>query len=364
MRTSTAPAIVGLSAMLALGCAAPEPAPEPAAAPAPAPSSGQIGPGYAEIGVTPCDPVGEIQFVCDLISPEDLVPLPGDAWVITSGNREGGRLHLVSVSDRTATAVFPVPGPNEQFDAATYPTCPGPLDPEDDRFRAHGLHLAPGQADVHTLYVVHHGARESVEVFEVDAGAAPPALTWVGCVPALSTIRLNSVVPLPGGGVAGTNGPLGNVWAWRAGEGWGPIPGTDDTAPNGLEISRDGRWLYIAGWRQETLTRVSLDQTPVQRDVIELGFRPDNLRMSADGSALYAAGHTDRDLQSIVEPREPLRESSNVARIDPETLEFERIFQHPSMEGFVASTTGVPVGDELWLGSQRGERIAYLPMPQ
>ena len=367
MRVLTALPLLGLLAIVASGCAAPAPAPEPEPEPEPAPAGrpGQVGPSYVEVGAAPCEPVGEIQFVCDLVSPEDLAVVPGDEWVITSGNREGGRLHLVSVADRTATVLFPTPEPGARLDAATYPTCPGPLDlDEPDAFRAHGLHLQPGQGDVHTLYVVHHGTRESVEVFEVDAQAAPPALTWVGCVPALSTIRINSVVPLPGGGVAGTNGSLGNIWAWKAGEGWAPIPGTDDTAPNGLEISKDGRWLYIAGWREETLTRVSLDQTPVQRDVIELGFRPDNVRMSADGSTLFAAGHTDKDLQSIVEPREPLMESSNVARIDPETLDFERIFQHPSMPGFVASTTAVPVGNELWLGSQRGDRIAYLPLPQ
>ena len=362
MRTLTALPLPGLLAIVTFGCA--EPAPDPEPAPEPAPRTGQIGPSYVEVGAEPCEPVGEVQFVCDLVSPEDLAVVPGEAWVIASGNRDGGRLHLVSVTDRTATALFPTPQPNERFDTITYPTCPGPLDRQDEEFRAHGLHLQPGQGDVHTLYVVHYGARESVEVFEVDARAVPPALTWVGCVPALSTIRLNSVVPLPGGGVAGTNGSLGNIWAWKAGEGWARVPGTEDTAPNGLEISKDGRWLYIAGWREETLTRVSLDQTPVQRDVIELGFRPDNLRMSSDGSALFAAGHTDRDGQSIVEPREPLRESSNVARIDPETLEFERIFQHPAMPGFVASTTGVPVGNELWLGSQRGDRIAYLPFPQ
>ena len=56
--------------------------------------------------------------------------------------------------------------------------------------------------------------------------------------------------------------------------------------------------------------------------------------------------------------------SSNVAKIDPETLEVERIFEHPSMEGFVASTTGIQVGNELWLGSQRGDRIAVAPAPQ
>ena len=131
-----------------------------------------------------------------------------------------------------------------------------------------------------------------------------------------------------------------------------------------MEISKDGQWLYIAGWAEEKLTRLSRGRTPIQKDVIKLGFRPDNVRLSLDGSVLFAAGHTDKDGRSIVEPREPLRETSNVARIDPKTLEFRRIFQHPAMDGFVASTTGIQIGNELWLGSQRGDRIAFLPMPK
>ena len=129
----------------------------------------------------PCEPVGEIRFICDLISPEDLAVVPGSEWVIASGNRPGGRIHLVSVRDKTATELFPGDAPSERLDAATYPTCPGPIDPDEgDEFTAHGLYLKPGPDAVHTLYVVHHGRRESVEVFEVDARARP-RLTWIGC---------------------------------------------------------------------------------------------------------------------------------------------------------------------------------------
>jgi hypothetical protein len=322
-------------------------------------------PGYAAIGATPCKPVGQVQFICGLISAEDLAIVPDSEWVITSGNREGGRLHLVSVRNKTATVLFPTSARNERLDAATYPTCPGPLDLQKlDEFRAHGLYLKPGQAAVHTLYVVHHGTRESIEVFEVDTQAAPPALTWVGCAPALSTLNFNSVVALPEGGFAATSGRTGDVWQYQTATGWRRVPGTEGTAPNGLEISKDGRWLYIAGWAEEKLTRVSRGQLRIQKDVIALGFRPDNVRMSPDGSVLFAAGHTDKDGRSIAEPREPLRETSNVAKINPQTLEVRRIFEHPAMEGFVASTTAVQIGNEIWLGSQRGERIAYFPAPK
>ncbi len=316
--------------------------------------AGQI-PTVAPTGL-PCETVGEIRFICNLISPEDLAVVPGSAWVIASGNRAGGRIHLVSVRDKTATTLFP--GGSEQLDDATYPMCPGPLDPDEgDAFNAHGLYLEPGQDAVHTLYVVHHGNRESIEVFEVDARARP-TLTWIGCAVAPEPLRLNGVVALPDGGFAATSPGTGDVWEWQTDSGWTRVPGSEDTAPNGLEVSADGRWLYVAGWAEQKLTRLSRGQTPVQKEVIELSFRPDNLRMSLDGSVIFAAGHSN-----IQTPRRPLEEFSNIATIDPVTLAVRRIFQHPAIEGFVASTTAIQIGDEMWLGSHRGERIAYFPAP-
>ncbi|MBM3770418.1 MAG: hypothetical protein FJW27_03855 [Acidimicrobiia bacterium] len=361
--------------LLAFGCGAPEPAGDrstapasvsaPAAAQPQAPTQGQTEPGYAVVGATPCTPVDGIQFICGMASPEDIAVLPGGEWAIASGNREGGRLHIVNVKNKSSSAVFPAPGQRERFDAGGYPTCPGPLALKNaDQFRAHGLYLKPGPNGLHALYVVHHGTRESIEAFEVDARAAPLSLTWVGCAPALSTLTFNSVVALPEGGFAATSGPTGDVWQYRVETGWRRVPGSEKTAPNGLEISKDGRWLFIAGWAEEKLTRISRGGTPIQRDEVKLGFRPDNVRFSADGSVLFAAGHSDKDGRSIVEPREPLRETSNVARIDQQTLEVRRIFQHKAIDGFVASTTAVQIGDEMWLGAQRGDRLAYFPAPK
>ena len=211
--------------------------------------------------------------------------------------------------------------------------------------------------------MVHHGPRESIEFFAVDAGDGPPSLTWTGCAVAPEGATLNSVVALPGGGFATTNAGIG-VWEWHADSGWEVLPESEDTAANGIEVSADGELLYIAGWAEEKLTRLSRGVTPVRKDVIQLGFRPDNLRMALDGSVIYAAGHTDKDGNSITDPREPTLETSNVAEIDPETLEFERVFAHPAMPGFVSSTTAIRIGDELWLGSYRGDRLAWLPAPE
>ena len=83
-----------------------------------------------------------------------------------------------------------------------------------------------------------------------------------------------------------------------------------------------------------------------------------------DGSVIFAAGHTDKDGNSIAGQREPTLETTNVAAIDPQTLDVERVFVHPAMDRFVAATTAIRIGDELWLGSYRGDRLAYLPMPE
>ena len=142
---------------------------------------------------TGCDPLGNVQFVCGLVGPEDLVVVPGSDWVIASGDAAPGAITLVSVRDKAITALYPSPAIKQRLDSKTYDSCPGPIDPEEkDKFRAHGLALRPGRNALHTLYVVHHGNRESIEVFEFDARAK--ALTWIGCAVAPEPVGLNSVV--------------------------------------------------------------------------------------------------------------------------------------------------------------------------
>lgn len=349
-----------VATILTFGCAAPEPEPEPAADEPPAT------PQFAVTGKHPCDPVGEIGFICDMVSPEDIATIPGEEWAVTSGAREGGRLHLINVAEKTSSLLFPTPDRVEQLDAETYPECPGPIQNPDDS-RPHGLYLDPGDGDVHTLMVVHHGSRESIEVFKVDTRSATPAIAWVGCVVAPEEQNLNSVSALPDGGFVTTSSGSG-VYEWHTDTGWELLPESEDTAPNGIEISDDGSFVYIAGWAEEKLTRLSRGMTPIQKDVVQLGFRPDNLRMIPAG-VILASGHTDKNGNSIVSGsisggREPTLETTNVAVIDPETLEVNRIFVQPSIPGFIAATTATQIGDELWLGSYRGDRLAYLPMPE
>ena len=144
------------------------------------------------------------------------------------------------------------------------------------------------------------------------------------------------------------------IAAGFSGAGGARLAGTEHTTPHGLETSPAGEWLYVAGWRGEKLTRLSRGRTPQQKDVVPMGFRPDNLRSVDGGAVILAAGHGDFGTPE---------ETSNVALVDPETLEVRRIFQHPRMEGFASSTAAIRIAGEIWLGTNRGGMIAYFPDP-
>jgi len=128
-------------------------------------------------GATPkkaagCDALGNVLFVSGFVGPEDLVVVPGEQLVIASGDAGPGAITLIHVKDKTASPLYPSATVKQRLDAKTYDSCPGPIDPEEkDKFRAHGLFLRPGKNGIQTLYVVHHGNRESIEVFEFDERA-------------------------------------------------------------------------------------------------------------------------------------------------------------------------------------------------
>jgi hypothetical protein len=324
---------------------------------------GTIGPRAAG-----CDPVGNIRFVCDQSGPEDLVVVPGSDWVLSSGMTTSGAIHLVNAKDRTSTILFPSASAKERLDKKTYNTCPGPIDPaEKDKFRAHGLYLRPGRGSVHTVYLVHHGNRESIEVFEFDGHAKPPVLTWVGCAVAPDPIGLNSVVGLPDGGFITTNfsprnqdaagrGRMmqgennGELWEWHTDSGWQKVPGSESAGPNGLEISKDGKTLYIGGWGSQSVIRLSRGQTPVKRDSVQVGFRVDNVRWGPD-NMLLAAG------QGGTAPSQ----TSNVAKVDPNTLKAQEVVRQPYGDALTAGTVAIQIGKDIWVGSVRGDRIAIFP---
>ncbi|MEE2963325.1 MAG: hypothetical protein VX427_04155 [Acidobacteriota bacterium] len=312
-----------------------------------------------------CGPDGDIQFVCGPVSPEDLVPVPDAPWVLAAGMEDDGYLYAIDTRTHGSSVLFPTATYGSRPDAI-YSECSGPVT---GGFRPHGLSLRPGTNDRHTLYVVRHGAREAIEVFEVDARVGTPRLTWQGCVEAPEGVTFNSVTALPGRGFAAThfNRPLGELWEWQPGDdGWTEVPGSEWNGPNGLVSSPDGRWFYIGGWGTLSLVRLSRGQTPVRLDSVDVGFHIDNVRWAPDGS-LLAAGHMwddDAALGQCLGRQQCDGVTSRVAKVDPDQLTAEEIVRYPSNEHFLMGTVGLQVGDEIWIGGIAGaDRIVRVPAP-
>jgi len=280
-----------------------------------------------------------------------------------------GGVRLVNTRTLASTTLFPSGTAQERPDRKGYAACPGPFDAAGKAaFKAHGLYLYPGRGGLFTLLVVHHGSRESIEVFELDTRPAAPFLTWTGCVVAPDPIGLNSVAGLPDGGFLTTNfqprnadqaararmmegEKNGELWEWHSASGWQKVPGTESAGPNGIEISQDGKWIYLAQWGSQTLTRLSRGQTLATRDTVPLGFRVDNVRWAPDGT-LLAAG------QGGVAPNQ----ASIVVRIVPQSLEVTELLRQPYGDVFAFGTGAIQLGNDLWVGSVRGEKIGIFPL--
>ncbi|HKE83613.1 MAG TPA: hypothetical protein VKB50_07665 [Vicinamibacterales bacterium] len=317
-----------------------------------------------------CTAAGDVRFVCGQQGPEDLVVIPGSQWVVASAMGGSGGLNLIRISDRSSVRAFPSDSAKARFDTKGYVGCAGPPDAAARaKFITHGLSLEPGKRSVHRLLAVTHGSRESIEVFELDAKPAVPVLTWIGCVVAPDPVGLNSVRWLPDGGFIATNFLARNVdaesrtkmlagekngelWEWHVNTGWAKVPGSEAAGANGIEISEDGKTLYVAAWGSQSFFRLSRGAGSPKRDEIPLGFRVDNIRWAKDGS-LLATGQGGTA---------PGSQTTNVVKIDPKTLAITEVLRRPDVNGYGAGTVAVEIDKDLWVGSFRGDRIAIFPV--
>lgn len=312
-----------------------------------------------------CEPDGRVRFVCDVPGPEDLLQVPGTPWVIVSSriSNDDGYLIAADTRDLSTRVVYPGTGASVAHDTRVYGACPGPPTAS---FQPHGITIRVGAGVEHTLYVVGHGPREAIEVFRLDMSGAVPSVTWIGCVVAPEGTRLNSVTPVPPAGLVATNfnAAGGELWEWSPSAGWSEVPGGAMAGPNGVVASLDGRWLYVGGWGEEALVRLSRGVDPVQRDRVGVGFHIDNVRWAPDGSLLAAGqyGSPTASIGGCLNGGSCEGVASRVARIDPQTMAAEQIVDYRSNELFPFGTVAIEVGDEIWFGGiGGGTRIARFP---
>ena len=324
-----------------------------------------------------CAPHGGTQYICGVNSVEDLIRIDGTDWVLASelGARTGtGGFYFIDVR----THAFHEAPPD--FSGAAdklYSKCPGPPDPK--LFAAHGIAIRFQPGKVHQAYAVNHGGRESIEIFDLDASGAEPKLIWRGCAMTPETASANSITPLPNHGFAitsfgvrndkqsmekvGAGQPSGFVTEWSPAKGWVEVPGTEFSGDNGIVASADGSTLFIAGWGDRTLHVVSRGKVPPTHRAVPLpGFHPDNIRYGPDGSLIIAgqAAEPKAILACISAP--VCTVDSKVVRVNPKTFAIETLVEEPGTPEYGGTAGAIIVGDEVWLGPFRGNRVARVKL--
>ena len=114
------------------------------------------------------------------------------------GHRAPGHLYLVDPAARTQSELIHAATFKMEHDSRAYPGCPGPLNLQ--AFDTHGLSLTETSPRHFSLYTTSHGAREAIEIYDLDLRAAAPSLTWKGCVLLQQDRYHNSVARLADGG--------------------------------------------------------------------------------------------------------------------------------------------------------------------
>ena len=276
--------------------------------------------------------------------------------------RAPGGVRLIRVSDRASHLAYPAASAVERLDTKTYPACPGP--PSAGPFTTHGVYVEPGNGPVYKLFVVGHGARESIEVFQVDTAPAIPAITWIGCAIAPDPIGLNSVRGLADGGFITTNllsrggtpeatqrmldgERNGELWEWHTATGWQKVPGSEAAGANGSRsrttarrcTSRPGAANRSSGCRAARRRRSAMRFRSVSASTTSIGR----------ATARWTQWVKPTELESGEDRPEHTRGSRG--RHQTDTPEFG------------GGTAVAEVGDTLWAGSFRGNRIEIVRVP-
>ena len=330
-----------------------------------------------------CGRKGAARAICGFTNPEDMVPLPGDRALLIgeygqSADDHSGGLVVFDLASESKTVVFrggEVPATAEAgWGAPDCTTAPG------EGFNSHGIDLVRRDDGRLALLVVQHGSREAVEFFEVRETGTGWQVDWRGCVPSPPDASLNEVAALSDGSffttkmasIAGAadlsggfpEGPTGTAFYWSAEGGFVVVAGTAGVMPNGIAASPDGRTIYMNASGENSIRKVDVARgVEVGRAVVS---SPDNVTWSPDGRLLVASlrGIDDPELfeECLAASDRPCPIPFAIVAVDPESMMNLGVVYESDGQPMGAGTVGLQVGDELFVGSFKGDRILRIAL--
>jgi hypothetical protein len=337
---------------------------------APAPPTGPI---------TDCTPKGNARPICTFTNPEDMVSLPGGQAILigeygASAEEHSGGLVVFELDSEVRRTVYRGGESNATAEAGWGDaSC---TSPPSSAFNSHGIDLVRRDDGRLQLLVVQHGGREAIEFFEVLGRGTQWRVEWRGCVPAPTNASLNDVAALSNGDfyttqMAPIDPPLdlakgmpthitGHAFAWsQANTAFRKIEGTEGSMPNGIATSPDGRVIYMNASAEGSLRKV---EVATGRELGRVSVdTPDNLTWSPDGRLLTSSLKGDLDAEDFVAcatiTHGACRIPFKIVAIDPDSMTILGTVYESEGAPMGAGTVGLQVGEELFIGSFKGDRI-------
>jgi SMP-30/Gluconolactonase/LRE-like region len=333
-----------------------------------------------------CGVHGDIDIICGARSPEDLELTPDGKSIVVSQfvNGPGGAgvagLMLFDPTKKTFTRITPSSEPRKDWGD---PACPGPIG---DALRPHGISLLKRSNGALQVYVVNHGGRESIEMYELKQGRGTSDLIWHGCV--VSTQAYNDVAAQPDGGFIATHPtalqppapppgqakgkgpqgggnnafsgqPSGYVSRWTPGKGEAELPGTRAGYPNGVLVSSDGRYMYFNAWTAKEVHKYDLKEGK-ETGMVKLDFMPDNISWTGKRTML-AAGVKGAGGDCPAGSGAPCIQGFGVAEIDPAKMTVKTVFDSQGKGALISGVSiAVQTGNSIYVGAFQGDRIVKI----
>ena len=326
----------------------------------------------------PCGNHGDIAVYCGARQPEDLELAPDGKFLIAteyvnqgrgvgSGGAAGGGVMLFDLVKKTFSRMTQTVQADKFWGD---PACPGPIG---DALVSHGSSLAKRRDGRWALYLVNHGGRQSIEMYELKPAAGSWALVWRGCE--IAKHDYNDVAILPDGGFVGTyptglatvsdgrapaGGPTGYVARWTPGGGESEVPGTRMRLPNGVVVSADGRYMYVNEFGARLVRKFDL-QDGKEGGSAKVDFLPDNLTWTRQGLLLVAGIKGARGECPEGSGRLCI-DGFGVAEIDPSTMQARAIFDSATVDPLMSGVSvALAVDRFVYLGAFLGDRVVKIP---
>jgi hypothetical protein len=308
-----------------------------------------------------CGAHGDIEVLCGTTAPEDLEITPDGKYLIATqflnqgrGGSVGGGMALFDLTKKTYRKIDASAEPDKAWGDAA---CPGPIG---EALVSHGSSLAKRKNGAWALYVVNHGGRESIEMFELKQAGGAWAMVWRGCK--VGAHAYNDVAILPDGGFVGSypsglggaggaapaaGAPTGYVGRWIPGKGESEVMGTRMRGPNGVSASADGRYIFVNEFQTRVVHKIDLNDGKEAGSVM-LDFLPDNLTWTR-GECPEGSGR-------------PCIQGFGVAEIDPAKMQARTIFDSATQEPLIAAVSvAFKVDNAVYVGAFRGDRLVKIP---